>query len=450
MIFKKSIAPLWIFFTVLIIFGMLLLYGLTVNYIWLGCALLFSVILFYSCWKTLQLINKELDQFAEAVKYHDFTRYYSTKGVAAYLKSVYKNFNEINAVICDIRAEKELQLIYIKSMIDLVDTGILSYELENGEVKWFNPALKVLLDVPYLKSIQSLEKRNADVYELVKEIRTGQQKVITIQKNYSAIKLQVSTVVFEQGGKQHKLIAFQNISKALSDEEVEIWKKLLRVMTHEIMNSVTPISSLAELLKKKMTIQEKNDNWLKDVNESVDIIQQRSQNLIRFTETYRHLNKTSKLATTRFLVSDLFEHVCGLMQPAFDQAKLDLEIILPDPYLTIVADRALIEQVVINLILNALDAVKLTEAPLIQLVAQEEVGQGVEIIVKDNGVGISPRELDSIFIPFYTSKANGSGVGLSLCRHIMVLHGGQITVISQVAIGSEFKLLFNVDKAANL
>ncbi|MES2679018.1 MAG: HAMP domain-containing sensor histidine kinase [Bacteroidota bacterium] len=388
----------------------------------------------------------EIEQFVESVHYRDFSRNFDVKHAPQELQPFRTGFNEINSTFKVISKEKETQYLHLKTILEIVDTGILSYETGGGEILWMNESLKNLLQIPYLKTIHSLNKRNQDLYNEILALGPGEQKVTTIIKDRNAFKILLSASSFKNEDRIYKLIAFQNINEALNESEAEAWQKLLSVMTHEIMNSVAPISSLAETLKNR--IQEsvsQPDNSreaLNDIETGISTIKKRSEGLLRFTETYRSLSKITKAEVSRILLIELFEHVQQLMQPTLEKKKITLEIILRDPFLALEADSGLIEQVLINLLLNATDAVKDNPNPKIIISAEASLSNKVSIKISDNGTGIPGELLDKIFIPFFSTKKTGSGIGLNLCKQVMMLHKGNINVQSEEGKGTVFTLGF--------
>ncbi len=196
--------------------------------------------------------HKELEQFVEAVHYRDFSRYFDVKHATSDIQPLRKGFNEINTTFKVISKEKETQYQYLQKILELVDTGILSYEEETGEIVWMNESLKKMLQLPYLKTIHSLEKRDTELYKEVIALKPGENKIASAHQERSAFKVLLSATAFQTDGKIYKLIAFQNVSEALDETESKAWQKLLSVLTHEIMNSVAPISSLAETLKSRL------------------------------------------------------------------------------------------------------------------------------------------------------------------------------------------------------
>jgi nitrogen fixation/metabolism regulation signal transduction histidine kinase len=399
----------------------------------------------YDLYRYQKKAEVELKQFVESVHYRDFTRYFDVKHAPTELQPLRKGFNEINTAFKVISKEKETQYQYLQRILELVDTGILSYELATGNVVWMNEALKRMLQIPYLKSLDSLSRRDAELGEVVKNIKPGEGKIATAHREKDAFKILVSCSAFQTESQTYKLIAFQNVSEALDETESKAWQRLLSVMTHEIMNSVAPISSLADTLKKslqKASTDKSGNGGYEDLELGIETIKRRSEGLLRFAETYRNLNKITKLNLQKVQVLDLFVNLQQLMQPKLEQLHIELEIILKEPGITIEADTNLVDQVLINLLVNAMDAVREREQPRIILSASKGPNNRTLLKVADNGIGMPAEIMDKIFIPFFSTKKSGSGIGLSLCKQIMMLHKGNISVQSVEGEGTAFILQF--------
>lgn len=390
--------------------------------------------------------HNELNQFVESVHYRDFSRYFDVKHAPLELQPLRKGFNEINSTFKVISKEKETQFQYLQKILELVDTGILSYREHNGEVVWMNESLKRMLHLPYLKTIHSLARRDNELYRQVTLLKPGDTTIATAHTEKTSFKLFLSATAFQTDGNKFKLIAFQNVSEALDETESKAWQKLLSVMTHEIMNSIAPISSLAETLKYRLQQfagrPELESGSMDDLELGIDTIKRRSEGLLKFAETYRNLNKITTLNLKNVYVRDLFENLHHLMQPTLDQKNIELEIVLKDPDLQLEADTNLLEQVLINLVVNAMEAVKEREEPRIILSAYYANNHRTIIKVADNGTGMPEEVLDKIFIPFFSTKKSGSGIGLSLCKQIMMLHKGNIQVQSVEGQGTAFMMQF--------
>ena len=387
----------------------------------------------------------EINQFVESVHYRDFSRYFDVKRAPAELQHLRVGFNEINSTFKIITKEKETQYQYLQKILELVDTGILSFDTESGEIRWMNESLKKMLQMPYLKSINSLYKRNEELYRVVTSLQLGESQITKVHLEKETFKVLLSATAFQVEGKVYKLIAFQNVHDALDETESKAWQKLLSVMTHEIMNSVAPISSLAETLKNRLhnSINAPIDvSSLEDLELGIDTIKRRSEGLLKFAETYRSLNKITSLHLQQVYIRELFANLHQLMQPTFEQKKIELEILLKDPHISLQADQSLLEQVLINLVVNAIEAVKEKSAPKIVLSAEQTINRKVILKVADNGQGMPEEILDKIFIPFFSTKKTGSGIGLSLCKQIIMLHRGNIQVQSKEGQGTVFSMQF--------
>jgi len=405
--------------------------------------IIFQLVDFYNFHRKAQ---HEVEQFVESIHYRDFSRYFDVKEAPLELQSLRQGFNEINSTFKLISRERETQYQYLQKILELVNTGILSFEHKSGEISWMNESLKNMLGVPYLKTIHSLERRDSALYHEIVNLRPGENKIVSITKEGNTFKTLLAATAFQTDGKIYKLIAFQDVNEALDETEAKAWQRLLSVMTHEIMNSVAPISSLAETmghrLQASIDLLEGQPGAFDDLKLGIGTIRRRSEGLLKFAETYRNLNKITTLNLNKVYARDLFENLHNLMEPTLEQKSIDMEIILKDPDLSLEADTNLIEQVLINLVVNAVEAVKDSKEPCITLSAQVGSNNRAVIRVADNGMGMSPEVVDNIFIPFFSTKKNGSGIGLSLCKQIMLLHKGNIQVQSIEGEGSAFMLHF--------
>ncbi|MCX2740945.1 sensor histidine kinase [Pontibacter anaerobius] len=396
----------------------------------------------------LRKAQDELNQFIESVHYRDFSRYYSESYQGTRLQLLHKGFNEINTTLKSISKERESQHLHLQKIMELVDTGILSYDTESGEVVLMNESLKKLLHLPYMKSIHHLDKRDHALYLAVRELQAGRTKIATAYSAHfvkSPFKVLLSATSFRSDGHTYKLVAFQNVNEALDETESRAWQKLLNVMTHEIMNSVAPIASLADTLKNRLhktAVNGPSVHDLEDFEVSVSTIKSRSLGLLRFAEVYRNLNRITKLNLADVAVKDVFANLKHLMQPTLAQKNIALEILLEDPAIRLLADRNLLDQVLINLLVNAIEAVKDQPSPSITLSAYTSEGNTL-IRIMDNGIGMSREVQEKIFIPFFSTRKNGSGIGLSLCKQIIMLHQGTIQVQSAEGEGTAFILRFS-------
>ena len=390
--------------------------------------------------------QQEVEQFVESIHYRDFSRYFDVKEAPLELQSLRHGFNEINSTFKLMGREKETQYQYLQKILELVNTGILSYEPKSGEIGWMNESFKNMLGVPYLKTINSLERRDANLYQEILALRPGENKIVSLTKDKNVYKTLMAATAFQTDGRVYKLVAFQDVNEALDETEAKAWQRLLSVMTHEIMNSVAPISSLAETmlhrLQESARLLEGQPGALEDLELGIGTIQRRSEGLLKFAETYRSLNKITTLNLKKVYARDLFENLHVLMEPTLEQKNIEMDILLLDTDISLEVDTNLIEQVLINLVVNAIDAVKENAEPRITLAAYSGNNGRSIIKVGDNGMGMSPEVMDNIFIPFFSTKKSGSGIGLSLCKQILLLHKGNIQVQSVEGVGSSILLHF--------
>lgn len=410
--------------------------------------LLFGIVIIYQIYYLYNAMSKaqdDLEEFSQSVHYRDFTRNFNIKKSPVEVKELRNSFNEINSTFKLISLEKETQFQYLQKVLEIVNTGIISFNIETTEVNWINDTFKRMIAVPYLKTINSLAKRNETLYEAILSVKPGESILVNVERNNHTLKLLMSATVFVSENITNKIIALQNINQAIDETEAGAWKKLLSVMTHEIMNSIAPISSLADTLKSSIakapdTVRNAYTD-LEDIEVGLETIKRRSEGLLRFAEVYRNLNKITQPNLKKIVARELFLSIYNLMQPTLEQKQIELEVLLPNPQLTFELDPNLIEQVLINLIVNASEAVKEKDIRKITLSAYQENYHNI-ITVHDNGSGITADVMEKIFVPFFSTKKNGSGIGLSLSKQIMLLHKGTIHVNSSVGEGSVFRLEF--------
>lgn len=387
-----------------------------------------------------------MDDFFEAVKYRDFSRWFPEDRGPKDIRFLYKGFNEINRTIKEINSQNQAQYVYLQKILEMVDIGIIAYNLESGDVLWSNDSFGEILDLPSFKNIRFVENRKPELFNTIFETYHREPNSISIALQNESIKILISDTVFQVDDDAFKLIVIQDINNTLNKNESESWKKLLSVMTHEIMNSIAPISSLADTLQKNIQVAietpEESHLELEDLNSGIKTIKNRSEGLLKFAKTYRSLSKVTNLNLQRVKVSELFNNIQLLMEPSIKAKNIDIKFNVTSPKLELDIDTHLIEQVLINLILNAVDACKDQDNAEIKVLASQNPNRDIVIKVYDNGSGIPQDILENIFVPFFTSKTTGSGIGLSLCKQIMLLHRGRIIVKSIDGEGSVFSLMF--------
>ena len=334
---------------------------------------------------------------------------------------------ELSDTLKDFRGKllaEEIKHQYYENLLNKVDTAVLVAD-KAGHIEWMNQAA-----VTHLGQISQLPE------SLLKASATSDTPVIRIEQNNTVLEMAVSCTTFATQGREQQLISLKNIHSVLERNEMEAWQKLIRVLTHEIMNSITPIISLSETLSERGIPSQPGEKEYSVMLQAMQTIHRRSKGLLEFVENYRRLTRVPTPIRTQISVAELFTDLKKL----FPEEEFQFEA--PSPELKLNADRTQIEQVLINLLKNAREACNRKLDKNIQVKVKKLSAGNTALTISDNGEGILPDVLDKIFVPFFTTKTSGSGIGLSLCKQIMTLHEGSINVKSEVGKGSSFILTF--------
>lgn len=410
-----------------------------------------SIILYqiYALIYYVEKTNRDLTRFLEAIKYSDFTQTFTGAGLGSSFDELKKAFSEVMDDFRQARAEKEEHFRYLQTIVQHVAIGLVAFQ-PNGEIELVNTAAKRLFRVPRLKNINALKNFSESLVATLFRLRPGEKALVKVNKNNEILQLALYATEFRLRGRKFTLVSVQNIYSELEEKEIEAWQNLIRVLTHEIMNSVTPISSLAatanDLLTKSNSNQMLNKeiqlDTLSDIGNALQTIQRRSEGLLHFVDAYRKLTRIPTPDFQIFTISELFQRVQHLLQAQLDEKSISFNTIIEPETLELTADSELIEQVLINLLLNAIEAVANQPDAEINLHARFDPSSHIIIQIADNGPGMTEDVLEKIFIPFFTTKKSGSGIGLSLSRQIMRLHRGTISVQSKPHIETVFTLKF--------
>jgi two-component system nitrogen regulation sensor histidine kinase NtrY len=391
--------------------------------------------------------NRKLTRFLESVKYSDFiSGFTSDNKLGKSFKDLNIAFNEVLEAFRKARSEKEEHWQYLNTVVQQVRTGILSFDTE-GEVQLMNANAKKFIGVTAIKNIKELIQLNPRLYHAINSVEPGKSELYKAASNDLYLTIQATELRIR--GIDVKLITLQNIQPELQKQELEAWQNLTRVLRHEIMNSITPISSLTSTLReildhdmsKKETHWELKDEAADDLREGLGTIENRSRGLIKFIDAYREYTSLPKPKMTTVRLLDLIEKVAQLMKNEIKKTKIDFQYECSSEYLTIQADVEMIEQVLINLLKNAIEALAETDHPKLTLTGRYDENS-VKIEVTDNGPGIIKEAREHIFVPFYTTKRTGSGIGLSLSRQIMQMHNGSLSVESEPDVKTVFTMKF--------
>jgi len=393
--------------------------------------------------------NRRFSKFLESIRYNDLATTFSANVGGKTFQHLNASFNEVIGLFKNTRAEKEAQYNYLQTVIQHINIGIIAYR-KDGEVDIVNNAIKRLFGINNLKHIQQLNSIDESITHQLLNMKAGDSILIKLLKEDEVLQLSAVATEFKKAGEEYLLVSFQDIHAELEAKEIESWQNLIRVLTHEIMNSITPISSLTTTVNQMVFEEESSSLSMKtldaeemeNVKLALETIGKRSEGLLNFVEIYRNLTRIPKPNFRHIPVFDLFQNVEQLfaLQLKENGIKFSYKILSETLHLTI--DPDLIEQVLINLVLNAIQAIRGGANPEIKMVCRFNRNNHVIIEIADNGKGIKPDLMDKIFMPFFTSKKEGSGIGLSLSRQIMQMHKGSIHVKSIINQGSVFTLVF--------
>jgi len=393
--------------------------------------------------------NKRLTKFLEGIRHADFSASFSDEGLGKSFIDLSHQFNQIINEFKKNRAEKEEHFNYLLTVIQHVSIGIIVFR-RDGKIDVFNNAIKKLLRVSHLRNIKELEVVKEDLPELLLKMKAGDKNLIKIFLEDELIQLSVNATEFRMRGEEYVLVSLQNIHPELEEKEIESWQRLIRVLTHEIMNSITPISSLASTVQEMMVnpetdrieMSQLSEEDLESIHSAMSTIESRSRGLLNFVEIYRNLTRIPKPNFRYFAIRELCDKANELLKPRLEMHNIKCVCKVFPEELMLLADPDLVDQVLINLLLNAIDAVKEKDGAKISITASTNLNNRISIEIADNGHGIKPDLLDKIFMPFFTSKKEGSGIGLSLSRQIMQMHKGAISVKSKPEEGTVFTLTF--------
>lgn len=390
--------------------------------------------------------NRKLTRFLESVKYSDFISGFTADNkLGKSFKELNMAFNEVLEAFRKARSEKEEHWQYLNTVVQQVRTGILSFDTE-GQIQLINATAKRIVAIANLKNIHELAESNPKLYEAITQTQPGKS---TLYKGGTDFALTIQATTLRIRSSEVKLITLQNIQTELQRQELDAWQNLTRVLRHEIMNSITPISSLTSTLReildydlvKKDGYYELKNEGAEDLREGLTTIESRSKGLIKFIDAYREYTSLPPPRMKTVRLKDLIEKVAQLMKTELRKTDIQFRCVCESENITIQADEEMIEQVIINLLKNAVEALAATENGVIELVGKVQ-DNAVLVEVSDNGPGIIKEAVAKIFVPFFTTKKSGSGIGLSLSRQIMQMHNGNLSVESVPNERTTFTLRF--------
>ncbi len=398
--------------------------------------------------KYLNTTNRKMSYFLESIKNNDSTLMFPTDVTGKPIRELYDGLNKVNEQIKQLKIESQQREQYFQTLMEHVATGIISFN-SRGFVLHANSAAKRMLGVDVLTHLHQLERVNRNLFQSVTNIKSFEQKLVSVVTERGTVELSLKATSFKTQNEELTLLSIQDIRNELDEKELDSWMKLIRVLMHEIMNSIAPITSLSESLTNYFTVdgravlpKEVNEKTIDNTIRGLNVIKEQGNGLIHFVESYRKLTRVPKPDKKIFKVEELVNRMQILYSSLENSEMVKLSVSLNPSEMELFADENLISQVLLNLLKNALEAVEKIPGGKIKIIAGFAANNRPEVSVKDNGPGIPKEIAEQIFVPFFTTREKGSGIGLSLSRQIMRLHGGSLQLRSVPNKETVFTLIF--------
>lgn len=378
----------------------------------------------------LNSTNRQIIFFIQAINNDDTTLRFPMKTGNAIINDLHNSLNELNVILQKAKVSNQIRERYFSEILQHIGTGVLVLN-EKGFITEVNPAALDLFGIQNLTHITQLDRVDPKFKNELQLLAGSNKQVITLRKGNDAIQIVTRCSVINLKEEDIKLITLQDIRGELERKELDSWVKLIRVLSHEIMNSLAPVTSIAQSLnsiwKEKLEVQPNcSDDAIESTMKGLEVIGERGEGLIRFVQSYRMLTKVPVPQFSKVSVQNLFDRLSILVSPLKAEYRVAIQFYAPDPDFEVQIDEQMMVQVVINLVKNSVEALQGCENPKIEIHAQMLSVEKVEITVADNGPGVPEEILEEIFVPFFTTKATGTGIGLSHSRQIMRAHGGSI------------------------
>ncbi len=396
----------------------------------------------------LNRTNRNIRFFFDSVRNDDSNLFFPVDHKSASLRELHQSMNAVNRQIQNLKIENTQQEQFFRRILELLATGIITYD-NKGFIHHSNSAAKRLFSIDALTHLGQIERIDKNLYTAIKSLKPSERQLVAINNRQGDIQLLLKSTISGTGKDELCILSIQDIKRELDEKEVDAWMKLIRVLMHEIMNSITPITSLSDSLLRiymagdgQIKPEEVSEKTISSTLKGLNVISQQGKGLMNFVESYRKLARIPKPDMKLISVTQLFSRVNMLIETLEKSNKTEITFRTINPDLEILADENLISQVLINLIKNALEANEENPSCKINISAGTCSSGGPEICVQDNGPGISEDILEEIFIPFFTTREKGSGIGLSISRQIMGIHGGSLTVQSKPGSDTLFCMRF--------
>ncbi len=386
--------------------------------------------------------NRELTEFLQHILNRDFNLRFNVDEARGARKDLYRNFNDVLQTYKEIKIEKEVQFRFLDHIVELIEVGIMVLD-KHDRVVLINSSAEALSAVNSPETWEQVRVKNRTFTDAVDQVKGPQRVLCEFKTGQETTRLVIHVNRTNMLEEPYTLITFQDLGSVAEDMETGAWVRLMRILNHEIRNSITPISSLTETI---IMILQHEDGHLKEIEQissqnlsdimtSLEALQQRSNNLLQFISDYQKLTKIPAPSAVEIEMKSFLEEIHSLFRGELEKSNIKFNLEIESESMVIKADRNLLQQVLLNLVKNSIEALEKVKKPLLVIRVLSEGGQHV-VNIEDNGTGIDPGIMDEIFVPFYTSKPQGSGIGLSFARQIMRMHGGNIRISSQPGEGT--------------
>lgn len=392
--------------------------------------------------------NKKIRFFFDSVRNDDSNLSFPVETSNTPMKELYTSMNRVNNQIQQLKIANRQQEQYFGTLLEHIAAGIITFD-EKGFILHANTSAKKLLSIDVLTHLQQIERLDQRLFEMINSIRPYERKLVAIPTDNGEIQLSLKATSIKSNGTELVILSIQDIKNELDEKEIESWMKLIRVLMHEIMNSITPITSLSESLSniyftggKAISPEQIDIKTIATTLQGLNVIKEQGKGLMSFVESYRKLTRVPEPEKKLFRIEELLNRVKILYGSLENSKRVKMSVVHKQPGLELYADQNLISQVLLNLLKNALEANENNDGGAIRVVASEGHNMHHEICVIDNGPGIPEENIDEIFVPFFTTRQNGSGIGLSISRQIMRVHGGNLKVRSVPGKETVFCLSF--------
>jgi two-component system nitrogen regulation sensor histidine kinase NtrY len=396
----------------------------------------------------LNVTNRNIRFFFDSVRNDDSSLSFPDDKQNKTLSELNASMNRVNQQIKHLKIENRNQEQFFQVLLEHIAPGIITYN-EKGFILHTNSAARKLLSVNVLTHLQQIENIDPNLYQTILNIKPSERRLVSLTADDREIQLAVKAASLSTKETKIMILSIEDIKNELDEKELESWMKLIRVLTHEIMNTITPIASLSDSLSNiychdgnPIAPEEVTGGTISTTIKGLNVIREQGKGLRSFVESYRKLTRIPEPDRKVFKVEDLMERLQILFSSMPESQRMSLTVTVKERGIELLADQNLISQVLINLIKNAMEANENNPEASVRVIAGLDTNSRPEICVIDNGPGISEDHIDEIFVPFFTTRQNGSGIGLSISKQIMRSHGGNLRVRSVPGKETVFCLSF--------